>query len=43
MGRDRLPWRRLERAALVRDFGERAARFGYDLEDLETVAPWPAP
>jgi hypothetical protein len=43
LAHDPLPWRRLERAALVRRFAERAAHYGYDLENLDDVAPWPAP
>ena len=42
LAHDRVPWRRLERAALVRKFSERALAYGYDLEDLDAVGPWPA-
>ncbi len=42
LAHDKVPWRRLERAALVRRFADRAAHFGYDLEDLDRVDPWPS-
>src|SRR5205814_1724512 len=32
LARDPLPWRRGRRAALVREYAERAAAYGYDLE-----------
>ncbi len=37
---DPLPWRRLLRRSLVREYGEPAARYGYDLEDLDVLRPW---
>jgi hypothetical protein len=40
MATDRLPWRRSLRRALVRDYGARAAAYGYDLEDLDALRPW---
>lgn len=42
MAHDRLPWRRLERRALVRRFAAPAREYGYDVEDLDAVGPWPA-
>ena len=40
MATDRRPWRRSSRRPLVADFGERAAAYGYDLEDLDVLRPW---
>ena len=37
---DPRPWRRARRRALVREFGDRAAEYGYDLEDLDALRPW---
>jgi hypothetical protein len=39
---DRRPWRRLLRASLVRRYAERASTYGYDLESLDLVRPWPS-
>jgi len=41
LGSDRRPWRRLTRSALVRKYAERAHAFGYDVEDLDVLDPWP--
>jgi Sulfotransferase family len=40
MATDRLPWRRALRRSLVAEFGERAATYGYDIEDLDVLRPW---
>jgi hypothetical protein len=37
---DRRPWKRLLRRSLVRQYAERAAGYGYDLEDLDVLRPW---
>ncbi|MGZ4536472.1 MAG: sulfotransferase family protein [Nocardioidaceae bacterium] len=37
---DPLPWRRLLRRSLVREYGERAGAYGYDFEDLDALHPW---
>lgn len=37
---DRRPWRRWLRSSLVRTYGERAAGYGYDLDDLDVLRPW---
>jgi Sulfotransferase family len=42
LAHDRAPWRRWERAALVRRYRDRATYYGYDLEDLDAIGPWPA-
>ena len=34
------PWRRARRRSLVREFADRAASYGYDLEDLDALRPW---
>ncbi len=41
LARDPMPWRRWERASLIRRFATRAEHFGYDLERLDRVGPWP--
>lgn len=41
LAHDRVPWRRLERASLVKRYAARAQGYGYDLEDLDDVGPWP--
>ncbi len=40
LAEDRRPWRRSLRRSLVRDYGPRAAAYGYDLEDLDVLRPW---
>ncbi len=40
MARDPRPWRRALRRSLVQEYGERAAAYGYDLEDLDVLRPW---
>jgi Sulfotransferase family len=37
---DKRPWKRLMRSSLVRTYAERAAGYGYDLEDLDLLHPW---
>jgi hypothetical protein len=38
---DRRPWKRMLRASLVRTYTERALAYGYDVEDLDVLRPWP--
>ncbi len=38
---DRKPWKRLTRSSLIRAYADRAAAYGYDLEDLDVLHPWP--
>jgi hypothetical protein len=33
-------WMRTNRAEIIREYGSRAAAYGYDLEDLEALYPW---
>ncbi len=37
---DARPWRRSLRRSLVTRYGDRAAAFGYDVEDLDVLRPW---
>ena len=37
---DRKPWKRWMRSSLVRQYADRAAAFGYELEDLDVLHPW---
>jgi hypothetical protein len=41
LGTDRRPWKRMLRSSLVRTYAARAAAYGYDVEDLDVLRPWP--
>ena len=38
---DRRPWKRMLRRSLVRTYGQRASAYGYDIEDLDVLRPFP--
>jgi Sulfotransferase family len=40
LARDRRPWRRALRSSLVSRYADAAARYGYDLENLDVLHPW---
>ncbi len=41
LAHDRRPWRKWLHSSLVRTYAERASAYGYDVDDLDVLHPWP--